>query len=406
MIAARYLSALILTLLLGPVSCGEGKAPPAPPTPAVTVATLQPETVTLTRELPGRTTPYLVAEVRPQVTGIVQEQLFAEGSIVEAGQPLYQLDDATYRAQYNSARAALTRAQVALEVARTNANRASELTKTGAISKQDAENAVARLHQAEADVGVARAELASAEVVLNYARISAPIDGRIGKSSVTKGALVTANQDTPLATIQQLDPIYVDLTQSASELLELRRELAAGTLTETGDVPVAVLLEDGSRYEHDGRLKFADISVDETTGSFSLRVVVPNPDNLLLPGMYLRAVVSNGVRQNALLVPQRAVTRDPKGNASVMVVDAAGTVQARTVQVSRTIGDKWLVDEGLNPGERVIIEGLQKVRPGVTVQATEVAPPDPVSPDSDRGPHAPAIEPADKDAASGDGGQS
>lgn len=406
MIAARYLPALILALLLGPVSCGEGAPPPAPPAPAVTVATLQPETVTLTRELPGRTIPSLVAEVRPQVTGIVQDQLFDEGGIVEAGQPLYQLDDATYRARYNSAKAALTRAQVGLEVARTNANRASELAKTGAISRQDAENAVARLHQAEADVGVARAELASAEVVLNYARISAPIGGRIGKSSVTKGALVTANQDAPLATIQQLDPIYVDLTQSANELLALRRELAAGTLTESSDVPVAILLEDGSRHEYDGSLKFADISVDETTGSFSLRVVVPNPDNLLLPGMYLRAVVSNGVRENALLVPQQAVTRDPKGNANVMVVGPDGAVEARAVQVSRTVGDKWLVDGGLNAGERVIVEGLQKVRPGVTVQASELAPPNPVSPESDRGQQTPPIEPADKNAAPAEGGQS
>jgi membrane fusion protein, multidrug efflux system len=399
MIAVRYLSALPLALVLlltGPISCGKGDAPPAPPTPAVTVITLQPETVTLTRELPGRTTPYLVAEVRPQVTGIVQDQLFAEGGLVEAGQALYQLDDATYRARYNSARASLTRAHVALEVARTNANRTSELTRSGAISKQDAENAVARLHQAEADAGVARAELASAEVVLNYARISAPIGGRIGKSSVTKGALVTANQDTPLATIQQLDPIYVDLTQSASELLELRGELAAGTLTESGDVPVAILLEGGGRYPHDGRLKFTDVTVDETTGSFSLRVVVPNPDNMLLPGMYLRAVISNGVRQNALLVPQQAVSRDPKGNANALIVTPDGTVEARTVQISRTVGNKWLVDGGLRAGDRVIVEGLQKVRPGGSVQATELAP---ASPDSDRARPSPAMAPSGPDTA-------
>lgn len=385
--------ALLLPLVLAVLSgCGGGSSPPAAQTPAVTVVTLQPETVNLTRELPGRTTPYLVAEVRPQVTGIVKEQLFIEGSLLEAGQPLYQLDDATYRAEYNSAKAALTRAQVALEVARTNAKRLTELSKTGSISQQESENAVARMHQAEADVGVARAELASAEVVLNYARISAPISGRIGKSSVTKGALVTANQERALATVQQLDPIYVDLTQSASELLELRKQMTAGTLTETNDVPVAILLQDGSRYPHDGQLKFADITVDETTGSFSLRIVVPNPDNFLLPGMYVRALVSNGQRQNALLVPQQGIMRDAKGNATAMVVTPDGTVQPRPVQVSRTLGDKWLVEGGLQAGDRVIIEGLQKIRPGAAVQATEFAPA--ATPNSDRPPAGPAMEPA------------
>ncbi len=400
MYALRYFTGLppaLCFLIISLAGCG-ADTPPAPPAAAVTVVSLQPENVVLTRDLPGRTTPYLVAEVRPQVTGIVRDQLFAEGSLVEAGQPLYQLDDATYRAEYNSAKAALTRAQVALETARTNEKRANELTKTGAISKQDAENALARLHQAEADVGVARAQLASAEVVLNYARISAPISGRIGKSSVTKGALVTANQDSPLATIQQLDPIYVDLTQSATELLELRREMAAGTVTETSDVPVAILLEDGSRYPHDGKMKFTDIAVDETTGSFALRIVVPNPDNMLLPGMYLRASVSNGVRENALLVPQQGITRDPKGGANAMVVTPDGTAESRAVQVSRTIGNKWLVESGLHAGDRVIIEGLQKIRPGAPVQATEFAPA--ISRDSDKVSPGPAIEPAQKDADS------
>jgi membrane fusion protein (multidrug efflux system) len=389
MIASRRFAILPLILLaMGLAACGSS-ATPAASTPAVTVVTLKPETVTLTRELPGRTTPYLVAEVRPQVTGIVRDQLFAEGSVIEAGQALYQLEDATQRAAYNSAQAMLTRAKVALEVARNNATRSTELTKTGAISKQEAENAVALLHQAEADVGVARAQLESAEVMLNYARISSPIGGRIGKSSVTKGALVTANQDMPLATIQQLDPIYVDLTQSATELLELRRETAAGRLTDTSDVPVAILLEDGSRYPNDGKLKFADVTVDETTGSFALRIVVPNPDNLLLPGMYVRAALSNGERQNALLVPQQGITRDPKGNANAMVVAADNTVQPRPVQVSRTIGDKWLVDAGLQAGDRVIIEGLQKIKPGMPVQATEFAPP--AGPDSDQPPANPAM---------------
>lgn len=364
---------IVLLLAVSAVlaACGGQTAPPSMPAPAVTVVTLQPQPVTLTRELPGRTNPYLVAEVRPQVSGIVQDQLFTEGGQVEAGQPLYQLDDATYRADYNRARAALTRAKVTLDVARNDAERAKELSKTGVISKQDYDNAMAELHQAEADVGVAEAALASSKVVLDYARITSPISGRIGKSTVTKGALVTANQDQPLATVQQLDPIFVDLTQSATELLQLRKELMAGTLTETDNVPVTILLEDGTGYQYPGELKFADVSVDPTTGSSLLRVVVPNPDNLLLPGMYVRAVVSSGKRQNALLVPQQGITRDPKGNATAMVVGEDGTVQPRTVQVSRTIGDQWLVDAGLAAGDRVIIEGLQKVRPGAPVQVTE-----------------------------------
>lgn len=365
---------VLLALSTVLAACGGTAPPPQPPAPAVTVVTLKPGPITLTRELPGRTNPYLVAEVRPQVTGIVQDQLFAEGGRVDAGQPLYQLDDATYRANYNSAKASLARAEAALKVARLNANRAEELAKTGVISKQDHENAVATLQQAEADVEVAKAALASSKVVLGYARITTPIAGRIGKSSVTQGALVTANQDTPLATVQQLDPIYVDLTQSARELLQLRKEIIAGTLTETSDVPVAILLEDGSRYPHPGKMKFADVTVDPTTGSFLLRVVVPNPDNLLLPGMYVRAVVSSGKRQNGLLVPQQGITRDPKGNAIAMVVGADGKVEPRTVQVSRTVGDQWLVDGGLAAGDRVIIEGLQKVRPGMPVQVSEAAP--------------------------------
>lgn len=370
----RRLMFLSPALAIVLAACGGATPPPQMPAPAVTVVTLKAEPVTLTRELPGRTTPFMVAEVRPQVTGIVQDQLFTEGGLVEAGQALYQLDDATYRADYNSARALLSRAQAALEVARMNAERAAELVKTGVISKQDSENAIATLQQAEADVRVAKAALASSKVVLDYARITSPIAGRIGKSSVTRGALVTANQDMQLATVQQLDPVYVDLTQSASELLQLRKELAAGTLTEASDVPVTILLEDGSRYPHSGKMKFADVSVDPTTGSFLLRIVVPNPDSFLLPGMYVRAVVSSGRRQNGLLVPQRGIARDPKGNATAMVVGEDGKVEPRVVQVSRTIGDQWLVDGGLTAGDRVIIEGLQKVQPGIEVQVTEAMP--------------------------------
>jgi membrane fusion protein (multidrug efflux system) len=337
----------------------------------VTVVTLAPQTVTLTRELPGRVVPSLVAEVRPQVNGIVARRLFTEGSLVEAGQPLYQIEDATYRADRETAEAGLARAEATLLTAQLNTPRTLELSRIGAISKQDAERAAAVLRQAEADVQAGRAAVARAGVVLGFARITAPISGRIGRSSVTQGALVTANQDAALATVQQLDPVYVDVTQSAVELLELRRALAAGTLKGVGNLPVKILLEDGTPFEHDGKLAFSDVTVDPSTGSFALRVIVPNPGNLLLPGMYVRAVIGDGQRENALLAPQQGVMRDPKGHATAMVVGADGKVESRTVTVSRTIGDKWLVEDGLVAGDRVIVEGLQKVKPGAPVQALE-----------------------------------
>ena len=363
---------LLLSVLIS--SCAEEAPPPQqPPAPAVTVVTLKTEAVALTRELPGRTTAYLIAEVRPQVTGIIEERLFEEGSLVEAGQPLYQLDDATYRARYNSALASLARAKATVEVARLNAARAEELVKANAVSQQEHENAIAALQQAEADVGVAEAAVASSRVELDYARITSPIAGRIGKSTVTQGALVTADQAQPLATVQQLDPIYVDLTQSSSELLQLRRAIAGGNVRDTENTPVTILLEDGTPYNHEGKLSFAEVSVDPSTGSFSLRVTVPNPDHLLMPGMYVRAVLSSAVLEDGILVPQQGIARDPKGNANALVVGADGTVEQRTVEVSRTIGDKWLVSNGLVAGDRVIVEGVQKVQPGMPVEATESA---------------------------------
>ncbi len=351
----------------------------APPPPAVTVVTLKPETVTLTRELPGRTNPYLVAEVRPQVSGIIERQLFSEGKMVKAGQPLYQLDDETYRADANSTKASLARAQAKLEATRLTAKRASELVKANAVSKQEAEDATAALRQAEADVKVAQAAVESAEIILKRARIVAPIQGRIGKSSVTQGALVTANQTAPLATIQQLDPIYVDLTQSSSEILQIRKELAAGSLASTSNLPVTILLEDGAQYAQRGRLAFSEVTVDPSTGSTAIRVIVPNPNDLLLPGMYVRAVVSTGRRDNALLAPQQGITRDPKGNASALTVNADNKVEARKVKVSGTIGDKWLVEEGLKAGDRLIVEGVMKVKPDMLVQATEAGPAPPAT---------------------------
>ena len=377
---ANRRAVFVLVGLTGVAGCGSPEsAPQGRGAMPVTVVTLATAPVVLHRELPGRTTPYLVAEVRPQVSGIVKQRLYTEGTAVKAGQPLYQLDDATYRADLASAKAALARAEATLNTARLNSRRSADLFAINAVSKQDDENAAAALKQGEADVAAAAAAVRSAEVILGYARITAPIDGRIGKSSVTQGALVTANQDAPLATVQQLDPIYVDLTQSSAEWLALRRELAAGRLDGTQNMPVAIVLEDGTPYAQSGKLAFSEVSVDPTTGSFALRVVVPNPEHILLPGMYVRAIVGTGTRQSGLLVPQQGIARDPKGHTTAMVVGQDGKVEVRPVRVSQAIGDKWLVEEGLAAGDKVIVEGLQKVQPGATVQPTEAgaAPPTP-----------------------------
>ncbi|WP_305804263.1 efflux RND transporter periplasmic adaptor subunit [Stenotrophomonas sp. YIM B06876] len=367
----RRLAALSLALTLALSACAGAGAPPAQGPGQVTVVTLATAPVTLTRELPGRAVAYQVAEVRPQVNGIVAKRLFTEGGQVKAGQPLYQLDDAAYRAQANSARAQLARAEATAEAARLSARRIAELAKVKAVSVQDNENAQAAMQQAQADVAAARAALDAANVTLGYARISAPISGRIGKSAVTQGALITAGQAGALATIHQLDPIHIDLTQSSSELLQLRRELAAGRLQGNEQLPVTILLEDGSEFAHKGTLQFSEVSVDPATGSFNLRVRVANPEGELMPGMYVRAQVGSGIREQALLVPMQGIARDPKGNTSAMVVNAEGKVEVRPVTVSRAIADKWLVEAGLQAGDKVIVEGLQKIGPGMPVQATE-----------------------------------
>ncbi|MBN8766068.1 MAG: efflux RND transporter periplasmic adaptor subunit [Thiobacillus sp.] len=368
----RLSTPAVLVAALALSACGRSEAPPPQMAPAeVAVVTMKQEKVSLTRELPGRTNAYLLSEVRPQVTGIVKQRLFTEGAQVKAGQPLYQLDDATYQANLASAKASLARARASLTQAELNARRSDELVRIDAVSRQDHDNATATLAQARADVAAAEAAVQSSTVTLNYARITSPIGGRIGKSSVTPGALVTANQAAALATVQQLDPVYVDLTQSASELLQLRKEVAAGKLTRSGNVPVKILLEDGSLYKHEGKLDFADVSVDPGTGSYALRVTVPNPDNILMPGLYVRAIVGSGMRDHAILVPQQGIARDPKGNTSAMIVGKDGKVEARPVKVSRTIGDQWLVEDGLAAGDRVIVAGLQKIRPGAPVKAVE-----------------------------------
>lgn len=361
----------LLALML--TACGGGNAPPPASTAVpVSVVTLKAQSVSLTRELPGRTTAFLVAEVRPQVSGIVKSRLFTEGSLVKAGQPLYQLEDATYRAAYESAKASLARAEATLVTAQLSYKRAAELVKIDAISTQDFEDATAALRQAEADTAGARAAVQSSGVTLGYARITSPISGRIGRSSVTAGALVTANQAQSLATVQQLDPIYIDVNATSNELLHLRQEWAAGTTQRASDAPVAITLETGERYKYDGKLAFSEVSVDPTTGSFALRVEAPNPDQLLLPGMYVRATLTGGVRERSLLVPQRGVARDPTGNTSVMLVGKDNKVEQRPVVVSQTIGDQWLVESGVQEGDRVIVEGLQKIRPGVVVEAEEM----------------------------------
>jgi len=366
------LPAFLIASALALAACGgDGATPAQGDAVPVTVVTLKPEAVTLTRELAGRARASQEAEVRPQVGGIVEQLLFTEGGNVRAGQPLYQLDKTAFRAEADSAQAAVARAQATLATAQSNARRSAELAKIAAISRQDNDNAQAALRQAQADLRAAQAALKGANVPLGFSSVAAPISGRIGRSSVTRGALVTAGQATPLAIIQRMDPMYVEISQSSAELLQLRREIDAGTLQGTAGVPVDILLEDGSAYPHQGRLSFAEAMVDPTTGAVALRVIVPNPDQLLLPGMFVRAEVANGERRDAILVPQQGVTRDPRGQATAMVVGAGGKVEQRQVKVSRAVGDKWLVDAGLEAGDRVIVEGLQKIRPGAAVDATE-----------------------------------
>ena len=340
------------------------------PPQAVSVVTLKSGSVVLRRELPGLVSARNVAEVRPQVSGIVKRVLFKEGSVVGAGQGLYELDDAVYRAAARSAEAAHMRAQAGLESAQSNAERGAELVKTKMISAQDNDNLQAAFHQAQADLAASEAASDSARINLAYAHITSPITGRIGKSAVTQGALVVANQAEPLARVQQLDTVYVDVTQSSGEWLRLQQELSAGGQG-SGKRDVQIVMEDGSAYPLPGELQFSDVTVEPGTGSFLLRVLVPNPNNLLLPGMYVRATINEGVLKEALLAPQRGITRDPRGNATAMVVGKDNKVELRNVTTARSMGDQWLVTGGLAAGDRVIVEGLQKIGPGAPVQASE-----------------------------------
>ena len=363
------LAALIAALITGGCK-GRQSAPPSAP-PEVSVITIQPKKVTLTAELPGRTSAYLIAEVRPQVSGIIQKRLFIEGSDVNEGDVLYQIDPAAYQAAYDSAKAALARAEANIMPLRLKAGRYDELVKSKAVSQQEYDDANAALSQAEADVAAGKAAVETARINLDYTRVIAPISGRIGRSSVTNGALVTANQAVALATVQQLSPIYVDVVQSSSELLQLKQDLASGLLKSSGaaQAKVRLVLEDGSPYPLTGTLKFSEVSVDQSTGSVTLRAIFPNPKHLLLPGMFVRAILDEGVDEHAILVPQRGVTRNQAGDAMVMVVGAGEKVEPRVIKVLRTVGEDWLVSKGLKAGDRVILEGLQRTRPGTPVKA-------------------------------------
>ena len=352
--------------------CGKKAAAPMQMSPPeVAVVTVNPQRVALTTELPGRTSPYLVAEVRPQVGGIILKRLFSEGSDVRAGQVLYQIDPATYQAAYANAKAALSRAEANVVPLRLKAERYGKLLAIGAVSKQDSDDISAQFKQSEAEIEAAKAALETARISLAYTKVTAPISGRIGRSSVTEGALVTASQTVALATIQQLSPIYVDVTQSSSDMLKLKQNLASGLLKINGadQALVKLLLEDGSAYPLPGTLKFSEVTVDQSTGSIILRAVFQNPQQTLLPGMFVRAIVEEGVDDRAILVPQQGVSRTPQGDAMVMVVGAGEKVEQRTIKVARTVGDSWLVSEGLNTGDRVILEGVQKARPGTLVKA-------------------------------------
>jgi len=358
---AVRLAVLGLVLLTG---CEHKAPPPAPPAPKVSVVTVQLQAVPITTELPGRVAGYRYADVRPQVNGIILKRLFVEGSDVKAGQQLYQIDPAPYQASYDSAVAANASARALAE-------RYKPLAEANAVSKQDYDNAIASHLQAQAAVETAR-------INLIYTRVLSPITGRIGRSLITEGALVTANQADAIATVQQLDPVYVDVTQPITTLLRLKREAAAGLLkqNEAGKAQVRIRLEDGSDYAHSGTLEFSEVTVDEGTGSVTLRALMPNPERLLLPGMFVREQIQEGVRQGAVLAPQQGVSHDQKGAPNALVVGTDNTVELRTIVTDRAIGDQWLVTTGLNPGDRIIVEGIQSAKPGAKVAPEEYRPTD------------------------------
>ena len=360
-----------IALLMLLAACSQEKAPQKGPV-EVGVVTLSAQNVTVASELPGRTVSTSMSEVRPQVSGIIQKRLFTEGSMVRAGQPLYQIDQRLYRASRDEALATLASAQATAAAAQAKAQRYRSLGDTEAVSAQDRDDVIATARQAQAAVQQARASLQTSNVNLEFTLVRAPISGRIGRTLFTPGALVTASQTDPLTTIQQLDPIYVDVTQSSAQLLALRRSLASGK-TLPASATIRLKLEDGSDYPLEGRIEFAEPIVDPDSGTVTLRARFPNPDGLLLPGMFVRVVAPQSVVPNAILAPQQGIARYPKGNATALVVTKANKVEQRTVTAAQAIGDKWLITAGLKAGDRLIVEGTDKVQPGATIKPVPVA---------------------------------
>jgi membrane fusion protein (multidrug efflux system) len=385
---------VILFLLFacyGLTGCDRKPVKAPPPIPEVTVLPVTTQKITLTTELPGRTTAYRVAEIRPQVNGLILKRMFTEGQDVKAGQMLYQIDPAPFQSALDNARAALGKAEASVPAIRLRVERFHDLLSDNSVSQQDYDDAFASLKQAEAEVAYWKATVATAQINLGYTAVKAPISGRIGISNVTDGAIVTAYQPVALATIQQLDPIYVDVPQSTSDLLSLKRRLKDGRLKKNGagTDKVKLIQEDGAPYSQEGALQFSDVTVDPTTGSVILRVVFPNPENMLLPGMFVQAVIKEGVNEQAILIPQQGVSRDSKGNPFALIVDAESKAAIRPLTLDRAIGDKWLLSAGLAPGDSLIVEGLMMLRPGTMVKASPFKEPQ-ADPKSPAGPDAPS----------------
>jgi membrane fusion protein (multidrug efflux system) len=370
----RFTALAALAVLLA-AGCG-GRGSNGPPSkPEVTVVTLHTEPVALTTELPGRISAYRVADVRPQVSGVILKRLFVEGDRVAAGQQLYLIDPAPYDASLASAKAALAHAKASVTAAQLTVERYKSLVEARAVSRQDYDNAVATLEQDQADVASGEASVRTASINLTYTKVYSPIAGRTGRSSVTEGALVTANQTSSLVTVTQLDPVYVDVTQPSTTLLRLKRELASGQIRSAGanKAPVQLVLEDGTAYDKPGTLQFSEVTVDQSTGSVTMRAIFPNDADLLLPGMFVRARIDEGMRQGAILAPQQGVTHSPDGTATAFVVDHDGKIARRDLTLDRAIGDKWVVTQGLAEGDRLVVGGTQKVQPGTEVAVREGA---------------------------------
>lgn len=368
----------VLLFFVTPIltSCdNKAKTPPPPMIPEVSVVSIKTEPVTLTTELPGRVSSYLIAEVRPQVSGVIKKRFFVEGSDVKEGDILYQIDPSIYEATYLNAKASLNRAKANLPSIRQRLERYKELLPTKAVSQQDFDDVHAALKQVEADIEYWKATVKTAEINLSYTKVKAPISGRIGKSFVTDGALVTANQPAPLAVIQKIDPVYVDVTQSTNELMALRKRLEKDKISKSDTLTrkVSLILDDGTIYPFTGTLEFRDISVDPSTGSVTLRLVFPNPKHLLLPNMFVRAKVVEGINPRAILVPQQAVVYTPKSEATVFTVNQENKVEQRLITIERSVGNKWLISSGLKAGDRVIVEGLQKIKPDMPVKVVEIS---------------------------------